>query len=89
MRATAVSGHQFFFFSYEGQRLRLPQVTITDVPDVNARETAKPELQPFLSAFPLPTPNTPDDVVNGIGQFNASYPTGLLSMPTVLGLTTL
>jgi len=63
----------FFFFSYEGQRLRLPQVGISDVPDLNARQSAAPALQPFLNAFPLPGPNTPDDLANGIGQFNASY----------------
>ena len=68
-----IKDRTFFFFSYEGQRLRLPQVALTDVPDLNARQTAMPALQPFLNAFPLPSPNTPDDVANGIGQFNSSY----------------
>ena len=68
-----VKDHTFFFLSYEGQRLRLPQIALTEVPDVNARQSAQPALQPFLNAFPLPSPNTPDDVTNGIGEFNASY----------------
>jgi hypothetical protein len=68
-----IKDRTFFFFSYEGQRLRLPQVALTDVPDLNARQTALPALQPFLNAFPLPSPNTPDNVAEGIGQFNASY----------------
>lgn len=63
----------FFFFSYEGQRLRLPQVALTNVPDLNARRTALPAMQPYLNAFPMPSPNTPDDVANGIAQFDASY----------------
>jgi hypothetical protein len=63
----------FFFFSYEGLRLRLPQVAQSQVPDANARNSAIPALQPYLNAFPLPTPNTPDDISNGIGQFNSSF----------------
>jgi hypothetical protein len=63
----------FFFLSYEGQRLRLPQVSITNVPDLASRENAQPALKPFLNAFPLPTPNTADDMSAGIGQFDASY----------------
>jgi len=63
----------FFFFSYEGLRLRLPQVALTFVPDRNARQSATTALQPFLNAFPLPTPNTPDDIANGIAHFNASF----------------
>ena len=65
--------HTFFFFSYEGLRLRLPQVTESLVPDMTARQDAVPAMQPFFDAFPLPSPNTPDDPVNQIAQFNASY----------------
>jgi len=63
----------FFFFSYEGLRLRLPQTALTEVPDLAARQAAMPALQPYLNAFPLPSPNTPDDVADGIAQFNASF----------------
>lgn len=58
----------FFFFSYEGLRLRLPQTTLTNVPCDstcqvfgNARAMAAAAMQPFLNAFPLP---------NGAEQFN-------------------
>ncbi len=61
----------FFFFSYEGLRLRLPQVTLTDVPDLTARQNAVPAIQPFLNAFPF-DPNQPN-LGNGIAQFNSSY----------------
>lgn len=63
----------FFFFSYEGLRLRLPQVAESLVPDLNARQTAISVMQPYLNAFPLPSPNTPDDVPNQIAHFNASF----------------
>jgi hypothetical protein len=61
----------FFFFSYEGLRLRLPQTTLTTVPDPNARQSAAPAMQPFLNAYPLP--NGADNAATGIAQFNASY----------------
>lgn len=63
----------FFFFSYEGLRLRLPQVAQTLVPDLSARQGAVQAMQPYLNAFPLPTPGTPDDIAAGIAHFNASY----------------
>ena len=61
----------FFFFSYEGLRLRLPETTLTTVPDLAARETAVPALQSYLAAFPVP--NGPDNTVTGVAQFNATY----------------
>jgi hypothetical protein len=66
-----VKDHTFFFFSYEGLRLRLPQTALTSVPDESARENANELVQPYLNAFPLP--NGPDDLATGIAQFNASY----------------
>ncbi len=68
-----LKGKTFFFFSYEGLRLRLPQIGETTVPDSQARQTASPSVQPYLNAFPLPSPDLPDDVANGIGTFNASF----------------
>ena len=61
----------FFFFSYEGLRLRLPQVALTFVPDLAARASAPPVIRPYLNAFPLP--NGPDDIAAGQAEFNASY----------------
>lgn len=66
----------FFFFSYEGLRLRLPRTTLTTVPcdstctvSVNARAVAVPAMQPFLNAFPLPSGRDHGD---GTADFNAS-----------------
>jgi Carboxypeptidase regulatory-like domain/TonB dependent receptor len=58
----------FFFFSYEGLRLRLPQTTLTTVPDASftpggttdSRQNAIPALQPYFNAFPLPNPTSPE-----------------------------
>jgi Carboxypeptidase regulatory-like domain/TonB dependent receptor len=61
----------FFFFSYEGLRLRLPSTALTHVPDLAARQAALPAIQPYLNAFPLP--NGPDNPITNIAQLNASY----------------
>jgi|SRR5579884_99999 len=66
-----LNNRTFFFFSYEGLRLRLPTTVLTTVPDAAARQAAVPAMQPFLNAYPL-DPNQPD-LGNGIAQFNASY----------------
>ena len=63
----------FFFLSYEGLRLRLPQVVQSSVPDLSARQNAIPAIQPYLNAYPLPSPGAPDNVANGIAEFNASF----------------
>ena len=60
----------FFFFSYEGLRLRQPVTQTTAVPDAASRQQAPAAMQPFLNAYP---------VANGAGlgaglaQFDASY----------------
>jgi len=61
----------FFFFSYEGLRLRLPETTLSNVPDLAARQDAVLAMGSYLDSFPLP--NGPDDQATGIAQFNASY----------------
>ena len=61
----------FFFFSYEGLRLRLPQTTLANVPDAAARQNAVPAMQPYLDAYPLP--NGADNTTTGVAAFNASY----------------
>ncbi len=61
----------FFFFSYEGLRLRLPNVLLTTVPDLASRKGALPGLQPYFNAFPIA--NGRDDRVQGIAEFNASF----------------
>ena len=44
----------FFFVSYEGARLRLPQSNLTQVPSSFARAQASSALAPYLNAFPQP-----------------------------------
>jgi hypothetical protein len=61
----------FFFFSYEGLRLRLPQTVISTVPDLTARQNATPAMQPFLKAYPLP--NGTDNPATGSARFNSSF----------------
>ena len=61
----------FFFFSYEGLRLRLPQTLLSTVPDLTARQNAMPAMQPFLNAFPRP--NGVDDTAAGTAHFDASF----------------
>ncbi|MBA3257577.1 MAG: TonB-dependent receptor [Pyrinomonadaceae bacterium] len=67
-------GHNrtFFFFSYEGLRLRQPQTRITDVPTVSVRQSALPQVRPYLNAYPLP--NGPvTDTTRQFARFAASY----------------
>ncbi len=43
----------FFFFSYEGLRLRQPVTQTTAVPDAASRQLAPADMQPFLNAYPV------------------------------------
>jgi TonB-dependent Receptor Plug Domain. len=61
----------FFFFSYEGLRLRAPQAAITtEVPTLEVRRNAPAELRPFLNAFPIPNGPVLD---NGNAHFTSGY----------------
>ncbi len=60
----------FFFFSYEGLRLRQPSTQQTVVPDNASRQQAPAAMQPFLNAYPVQ--NGPE-VGSGLAQYNASY----------------
>lgn len=61
----------FYFFSYEGLRLRTPQAAMTyDVPSLSLRANAPTALQPFLNAFPIP--NGPESG-NGLASFTGGY----------------
>ena len=69
----------FFFFSYEGLRLRLPRFALTNVPTLCLRgkgscgpgQVAAPAgLQPILNAFPTPNGR---DLGNGFAEFTTSY----------------
>ncbi|MDE1175837.1 MAG: TonB-dependent receptor [Edaphobacter sp.] len=62
----------FFFFAYEGLRLRSPQSAITsEVPSLALRQSAStPVLQKLLNAFPLPTLN---DRTDGLAHATLAY----------------
>jgi hypothetical protein len=60
----------FFFGSYEGLRVRQPQVANTFVPSLATRQNAPAVVQPLLNAYPLP--NGPG-LSNGTAAFAASY----------------
>jgi hypothetical protein len=61
----------FFFFSYEGARLRLPQTNVIQVPSKDARTNAPAALAPFLNAFPLP--NGPVSAGDFTAQLTGSF----------------
>src|SRR5215813_9719834 len=60
----------FFFFSYEGLRLRQPFTQQSVVPDAASRLQAPAAMQPFLNAYPVPNGAATGP---GLAQFNASY----------------
>jgi Carboxypeptidase regulatory-like domain/TonB dependent receptor len=60
----------FFFGSYEGLRVRQPQIANTFVPSLASRQNAPAAVQPLLNAFP--SPNGPD-LGKGTAAFSASY----------------
>jgi len=60
----------FFFLSYEGGRVRQPNITITDVPSLDVRQSVSPLVQPYLNAFPIPNRTSP---IAGWGEFASSY----------------
>jgi hypothetical protein len=69
----------FFFFSYEGLRLRLPQFNLTNVPSLclrgqgnclSGQSPAPSGMLPILNGFPLPNGK---DLGNGLAEFSAGY----------------
>lgn len=62
--------HTFFFFSYEGQRLRQPLSLQTAVPDNQSRQLTPAALRPYLNTYPVA--NGPG-LGAGLALFNASY----------------
>jgi hypothetical protein len=65
-----IKDHSFFFFSYEGLRLRQPSSLQTAVPDAASRQQAPPAVRPYLNAFPVANGAS---LGAGLAQFNASY----------------
>ena len=67
----------FFFFSYEGLRLRQPVSQQSVVPDTPSREEAPAAMRPYLNAFPIANGA---NLGGRFAQFNASF-----SNPSTLG----
>ena len=70
----------FFFFSYEGLRLRLPQTASGEFLTASARAAVAPDYQPLVNALPLPNPNAPlidrtcDNITNPcLANLTAAY----------------
>jgi hypothetical protein len=68
----------FFFLSYEGARLRVPQTSVIPVPSEFARTTAPAELIPYLTTYPQP-----DDRSVTPGVFTSPF-TGVYSNQATL-----
>lgn len=67
-----VRNRTFFFLSWEGARLRLPQTSVTDVPYLNSSTcVAPPAVAPLLDAFPKPNSLQSDTTCTGL--FTGSY----------------
>ena len=66
----------FFFFSYEGLRLRLPVIANTFVPSLRIRGLAAAVYQPILNAYPIPTGaelTNAAGVLTGTAPFQTAY----------------
>jgi hypothetical protein len=73
-----LKGKTFFFLSYEGARLDLPETSVVEVPSEFARTTAAAQLAPYLNAYPLP-----DDKTSVPGVYTSPL-TGSYSNPASL-----
>lgn len=60
----------FFFFSYEGMRLRQPQFVVTTSPTLAVRKAAPTQLKPFIDAFPIPNGK---DLGSGLAESFAGF----------------
>jgi len=70
---SALKDRTFFFFSYEGLRLRQPATQQTVVPDAASRQQAQatvPAMPPYLNVFPIANGG---ELGGGLAQFNASF----------------
>src|SRR5262249_28184346 len=62
-----------FFGSYEGVRVRQPQIANSYVPTAAARQSAHAAVQPLLNAFPEPTGGACPNCPAGTAAFAAAY----------------
>src|ERR1700733_1791531 len=60
----------FFFFSYEGLRLRQPSTQESVVPDTPSRQQAPASMLPYLNAYPIANGA---ELGAGLAEFDAGY----------------
>lgn len=65
-----VKDRAFFFFSYEGLRLRQPSSLQTAVPDNASRQAAPAAIRPYLNVYPVANGAA---LGGGLAQFNAGF----------------
>ena len=73
MGGPIIKDKTFFFFSYEGLRLRQPATQESVVPDAASREVQTPAgtaIRPYLNAFPVANGV---ELGSGLAQFNAAF----------------
>jgi len=63
----------FFFFSYEGLRLKQPQTTVIQVPSLTWRASGIPAAAAILNAYPKPDPNAPVSPDGNGAQFTGVF----------------
>jgi hypothetical protein len=85
-------GKTFFFFSYEGLRLKLPSFGIATVPTAAFRQFAAPGWQPILNSFPIANGPVNGDLcaasLNASDAFSCTAQwTGALSNPSSIDST--
>jgi hypothetical protein len=81
----------FFFFSYEGLRLRLPQTASGEFLTASARAAVAADYRPLLNALPLPDSNTPlvDPSCDNITNPCLTMLTAAYSNPSSLNATSI
>ena len=79
-----IKNKTFFFFSYEGLRIRQPQFATLNVPSLNLRQTAPAAVQPILNAFPLPGATDPVNATTELAAISRTW-----SNPASLDATSL
>jgi Carboxypeptidase regulatory-like domain len=67
-----VKDRTFFFFSYEGLRLKEPVTLLATVPSLQTRQMAIPEVKPYLDMYPVPKPGVAD-VLPGVSPYNTTF----------------
>ncbi|MGB9070546.1 MAG: TonB-dependent receptor [Candidatus Acidiferrales bacterium] len=67
----------FFFVSFEGLRLALPQFIQEYDPTVAFRQSASPGIQPFLNALPIPNGAPNPDGVTALSSYGFSLPSNI------------